>query len=63
MEYDLFGGSVHPVSTCATCSHVVFGKLVEGMEVLDALEAVGSPSGRPQRPVEVVDCGELAEQK
>ena len=31
--------------------HVVFGEVAEGMEVVSAVEAVGSPSGRPSKPV------------
>jgi peptidylprolyl isomerase len=36
--------------------HVVFGKVVEGMEVLDKVEQQGTRSGRPLKPVELVDC-------
>ena len=39
--------------------HVVFGRVVEGMDVLDAIEAVGSPSGTPSKKVVIVDSGEL----
>lgn len=31
--------------------HAVFGKVVEGLEVLDALEAIGSPSGKTSEKV------------
>jgi len=37
--------------------HVVFGKLLEGFEVLRAIEAVGSRSGAPSANVTIVDCG------
>jgi hypothetical protein len=43
--------------------HVVFGRLVEGMSVLDAMEA--TPTGardRPARDIRVTDCGIVAEQ-
>jgi len=40
--------------------HVVFGKVVEGMEVVKAVEAVGSGSGSTSEKVVVSDCGELA---
>jgi len=40
--------------------HVVFGKVVEGMDVVKAVEAVGSSSGSTSKPVEVSECGELA---
>jgi peptidylprolyl isomerase len=39
--------------------HVVFGKVVEGMEVVTAIEKVGSQSGRTSKPVVVADCGQL----
>ncbi|NRT55573.1 peptidylprolyl isomerase [Sphaerotilus uruguayifluvii] len=38
--------------------HVVFGQVVSGMEVVDAIEKVGSSSGRTSSPVVIVDCGE-----
>merc|ERR1711966_417635 len=39
--------------------HCVFGQVVEGMEVVKALEAVGSQSGATSKPVVVADCGQL----
>ncbi len=39
--------------------HVVFGAVVEGMDVVKAIEAVGSDSGRTSAKVVVADCGEL----
>merc|ERR1711908_9013 len=39
--------------------HVVFGKIVDGMDVVTAVEAVGSQSGKPQKTVTIVDSGEL----
>merc|ERR1711981_1036032 len=41
--------------------HTVFGKVVEGHEVIDAIEKVGSQSGRTQQTVTVENCGELVE--
>ena len=38
--------------------HVVFGQLIGGGEVLRAIEAVGSASGKTSEPVYVVDCGQ-----
>merc|ERR1719326_2671332 len=40
--------------------HVVFGKVVEGMDVVKAVEAVGSGEGKTSKKVVVADCGELA---
>jgi peptidylprolyl isomerase len=39
--------------------HVVFGRVVEGMEVVSLMEQVGSPSGRPAKAVVIADCGQL----
>uniref|UniRef100_A0A7S3X9S3 Peptidyl-prolyl cis-trans isomerase n=1 Tax=Strombidinopsis acuminata TaxID=141414 RepID=A0A7S3X9S3_9SPIT len=39
--------------------HVVFGKIVDGMDVVTAVEAVGTSSGTPQKPVTIVDSGLL----
>ena len=39
--------------------HVVFGRVVEGIDVVRAVEAQGSSSGTPRKPVKIVDCGEL----
>jgi len=39
--------------------HVVFGKVVEGMEVVKAMEAKGSQSVRPSAKITIADCGQL----
>eukprot|EP00928_Gymnodinium_smaydae_P014348 TRINITY_DN15237_c0_g1_i1.p1 TRINITY_DN15237_c0_g1~~TRINITY_DN15237_c0_g1_i1.p1 ORF type:complete len:265 (+),score=54.79 TRINITY_DN15237_c0_g1_i1:40-795(+) len=39
-------------------SHVVFGHVTEGMEVLDAIEAIGTEGGRPRRRIWIHNCGE-----
>jgi cyclophilin family peptidyl-prolyl cis-trans isomerase len=39
--------------------HVVFGSVTKGMEVVKAIEAVGSRSGATASPVLVEDCGQL----
>jgi cyclophilin family peptidyl-prolyl cis-trans isomerase len=39
--------------------HVVFGSVVEGMDVVKSIEAVGSQSGKTSKKVVVADCGEL----
>merc|ERR1719272_1382794 len=41
--------------------HVVFGQVVGGMEVVAAVEAVGTPGGQPTARVVIVDCGIEAE--
>ncbi len=40
--------------------HVVFGNVTKGMDVVRAVEAVGSDSGRTSAAVVVADCGQLA---
>ena len=39
--------------------HVVFGEVVEGLEVLKLLEAQGSDSGKTKVPVTITDSGQL----
>lgn len=39
--------------------HVVFGSVVEGIEVVQKMEAVGSSSGKTSKPVVIADCGQL----
>ena len=40
--------------------HVVFGSVTKGMEVVKAIEAVGSQSGKTAKPVIIADCGQIA---
>ena len=58
-------------SVCHTCDlghvcrrldgrHVVFGKVIEGMDVVYKVEGVGSPSGTPKKTVKIVKSGELS---
>nr|DAZ86354.1 TPA_inf: venom-related protein PPI [Conus ebraeus] len=39
--------------------HVVFGSVVEGMEVVKKIEGVGSQSGKTSKKVMIADCGQL----
>jgi len=39
--------------------HVVFGEIVEGMDVVKKVEALGSQSGTPNKTVKIADSGEL----
>ncbi|MED6106778.1 hypothetical protein PIB30_007808 [Stylosanthes scabra] len=41
--------------------HVVFGKVVSGMDILKKIELVGSSDGKPVQPVKIIDCGEVSE--
>jgi cyclophilin family peptidyl-prolyl cis-trans isomerase len=40
--------------------HVVFGSVTKGMEVVKAIEAVGSQSGKTAKPVVIADCGQIS---
>jgi len=40
--------------------HVVFGQVVEGLDVVREIEKVGSGSGRTSKPVVIADSGQLA---
>lgn len=39
--------------------HVVFGEVVEGMDLVKAIEAHGTDSGRPKAKVTVTESGAL----
>lgn len=39
--------------------HVVFGKVTKGMEVVKAIEGVGSQSGKTSQKVEIADAGQV----
>lgn len=41
--------------------HVVFGSVVEGMDVIKKAESFGSRSGKTSAKIVVDDCGEVAE--
>jgi len=40
--------------------HVVFGRVVNGMDVVKAMEGVGSQSGATSKPIVIADCGQLS---
>jgi cyclophilin family peptidyl-prolyl cis-trans isomerase len=58
-------GSQFFITTIATPwldgKHVVFGKVVEGLEVVKKIEALGTRSGRPKARVMIVDCGQVGQ--
>merc|ERR1719499_2603625 len=39
--------------------HVVFGKVVDGYDIVKKIEAVGSGDGKTSKKVVIADCGEL----
>lgn len=50
--------------TTAACSwldgkHVVFGKVVEGLEVLSKIESYGSRNGQTSQKIEITNSGQL----
>ena len=51
--------------TCVHCAgrldgkHVVFGKVVEGIELVKKIEGYGTQSGTPSTKVTIEDCGQL----
>lgn len=50
--------------TCAPCEfldgkHVVFGRVIEGMNVVRLIEDVPSPQGKPKLDVVIIECGQM----
>uniref|UniRef100_A0A646QFW4 Peptidyl-prolyl cis-trans isomerase n=1 Tax=Hemiscolopendra marginata TaxID=943146 RepID=A0A646QFW4_9MYRI len=39
--------------------HVVFGSIVEGMDVVKKVESYGSQNGKTTKKITVIDCGQL----
>lgn len=39
--------------------HVVFGRVVDGFDVVQAIEGKGSQSGKTSVPILIADCGQL----
>lgn len=39
--------------------HVVFGSVVEGMDIVKKIEALGTQTGRTTKTVTITDCGQL----
>lgn len=56
-------GSQFFLTTAATPwldqKHVVFGRVIKGVQVVKQMEAVGSPSGHVRCKVVIEDCGEI----
>ena len=40
-------------------AHVVFGEVVDGMEIITKVEGYGSRSGKTSKNITISDCGEL----
>ena len=39
--------------------HVVFGRVIDGMQVVKQMESVGTSGGQTSRPVVITNCGQL----
>lgn len=39
--------------------HVVFGKVIEGLDIVKRMEAMGSQSGKPSKKIIIANCGQL----
>lgn len=40
--------------------HVVFGHVIEGMNVVEAMERFGSKNGKTSKKITISDCGQLS---
>jgi peptidylprolyl isomerase len=39
--------------------HVAFGRVIEGMNVIEMIQAAGTSSGTPKQSIVIADCGEI----
>jgi hypothetical protein len=49
-----------PAAAWLDGKHVVFGRVTKGMDVVKAIERVGSQSGKTSAAVVIADCGQLS---
>lgn len=43
--------------------HVVFGRVIEGLDLVKKIESLGSRSGRTKKEIKIADCGEIKPKK
>ncbi|CAM9261816.1 unnamed protein product [Sphacelaria rigidula] len=43
--------------------HVVFGKVIDGMEIVRQIEDCGTSSGEPTRRVQIAECGQIQDEQ
>lgn len=43
--------------------HVVFGKVIDGLDVVEKIEGIKTKSDRPVQPCVIADCGEIVAEK
>lgn len=39
--------------------HVAFGKVIEGMEIVELIQSAGTSNGTPKQTIIISDCGEV----
>ena len=42
--------------------HVIFGRVLEGMEIVKRIESLGTQGGEPRLPIKIAKCGEIKEE-
>ena len=42
--------------------HVVFGRVIKGMDIVKKIEQLGTQSGKPMKEVTIIDCGIIQQQ-